>query len=178
MRKGSHIFALVILLLLSMAGCSQEGEQGPRLLKEGEKAPDFLLPSLEGKKVSLKDMAGKKTLIVFWATWCPSCKEELKSLDRTYRKYKDMGFNILAINIYDSKKMVEGYVKRYDLTFPVLLDREGDVAERYLVFAIPIAYMVDERGIIRERFIGGLPERDVMDLLREYWSIEGADGKA
>lgn len=167
-----QVYTSIVLILLSLLGCSNREGGEPLLLKEGVKAPDFTLPDLQGRKISLGDMAGRDTLIVFWATWCPSCKEELKVLDATYKKYGKEGFNLLAINLFDDPEIVKEYMNRNGLTFPVLLDREGAVADRYLVYAIPIGYMVDREGLIRKRFIGGIPEEEIATLLKEYWSIE------
>ncbi len=167
MKVGVLYLSLTLSLSL-LWGCSPDRGEG-MLLKEGVKAPDFTLPDLEGREIGLqKDMAGRDTLIVFWATWCPSCEEELKILDKAYREYGEKGFNLLTINVYDDPDMVRRYVERRDLSFPVLLDTEGKVAERYQVYAIPIGYLLDGDGRIRKRFVGGIPEEEVSRLISEY----------
>ena len=54
----------------------------------GKPAPDFSLPALGGKKVSLAESKGKAVFLNFWATWCPPCKEEMPAMERLYQRYK------------------------------------------------------------------------------------------
>ena len=64
----------------------------------GQKAPDFTLIDLAGKSVSLSSQRGKVVVLVFWAPWCPPCKEELQSLNKLYQAYRSRGLVVLAVS--------------------------------------------------------------------------------
>ena len=62
-------------------------------------APEFTVPGLTGGPIALSDFRGKVVFLNFWATWCPPCKQEMPSMERLYRRYKDRGFTVLAVSI-------------------------------------------------------------------------------
>jgi peroxiredoxin len=120
----------------------------------GTMAADFTLQSLDGESVTLSDLEGKVILINFWATWCHPCIIEMPSMEKIYRKYKDRGFTILAIDIMEKPETVRKFVKEKNLTFPILLDTKGDVKGKYRVSGIPNSYLVNKNGKLVGRFIG------------------------
>ena len=124
--------------------------------RRGSYAPDFQLKDLNGNKVLLKDFRGKVVLLNFWASWCPACREEMPSLEVIYKDYKDKGFEILAIDIMEDRKMVETFMEKMGLSFAALLDSDGKVSNDYRVVAIPTTFVIDRRGIIQRVFIGAV----------------------
>jgi len=83
---------------------------------------------------------------------------------------KDKGFNVVSINVYQDKDLVKDFAQELDLTFPVLLDKEGEVAEIYYVYGIPVSYVIDGSGLINDKHIGGLAEEEIMALIERHWS--------
>ncbi|SFC63865.1 Peroxiredoxin [Bacillus sp. OV322] len=160
------IAASVLILLITVAIVQamdngkekgKEGRQTSAGVKVGEEAPDFDLYTLEGKKVKLSEFKGKKLLINFWATWCEPCKEEMPHLEEFYKNSASNAV-ILAVNI-DPENDVEGYAQKMGLTFPILLDNQEKskaVNERYGVAAVPSSFLVDSKGVIRQKFIGAI----------------------
>ena len=129
-------------------------EKRQELAKEftQEPAPDFELVALDGQSYRLSDMRGKVVLINFWATWCGPCVKEMPVLVRLYEKYREAGFEILAISAETDKSKVSEFVKEHKLLFPVLL---GTKIERlYGVNGIPDNIFVDRSGNIRYRQFG------------------------
>lgn len=164
MKREISIF-LTILVAFFLTACSSKKGDLP-LLKQGSKAPDFVLTDLNGKVVNFKkDFYGKKVLLNFWASWCASCKEEMKALEEAYKASRDKGFNVIGINVYQDKEEVERFVHELGLTFPILLDREGDVAEAYNVFGIPVSYLIDSSGIVKEKYLGGLSQEELKEII-------------
>ena len=117
----------------------------------GKPAPDFSLPSLGGKKVSLSEFKGKAVFINFWATWCPPCKDEMPSMERVYREQKANGFEILAVSIDKGTKEVEAFRKEHGLSFPILLDPDMLVAAIYELAFVPTTYLIDRSGNVVHR---------------------------
>ena len=91
---------------------------------------DFSLEDIKGKVVKLSDQKGKVVVITFWATWCAPCLQELPHLNKFYKKYKDDGLTILAINTDgpDTFAQAKTIIKRKRLKIPILKDPEGEVA--------------------------------------------------
>ncbi|MBL8049606.1 MAG: TlpA family protein disulfide reductase [Anaerolineales bacterium] len=125
--------------------------------REGFLAPDFTLNTLDGSQITLSTLRGKIVVINFWATWCPPCRAETPALQNSFEQYKDVDIVILGIDLanQDSIDNVKNFVRDFTLTYPILLDIEGKVANLYQNNALPSTYFVDREGIIRTIIIGG-----------------------
>ncbi len=128
-------------------------------LNQGDLAPDFTLMTLDGEETTLSDHKGKKIILNIWASWCPPCKAEMPDMQRFYEEYggKDSDFEILAVNLTASEKKLEdvqNFAEEYNITFPILLDDEEEVAYRYQVSSIPSTFILNENGEVDIRFIG------------------------
>lgn len=127
-----------------------------------EKAPDFVLKDLQGRKFRLSENTGKPVLLIFGTTWCPYCRDEIPRLKDIYANYGKRGLVILNINIQESKKKVSRFADSYKLPYRVLLDEKADVAESYGVQGVPTMVLIDKKGMIvcrRCRSIEPLIER-------------------
>ena len=120
-------------------------------------APDFELKTLDGETVRLADLRGQAVLINLWATWCPPCRAEMKTLDKVYKEYKDEGFTILAVNMtyQDDLDAVLPFVQEAGLTYPILLDETGEMGKAYQMKSLPSSFFVNRDGTIHEVVIGG-----------------------
>jgi peroxiredoxin len=125
-------------------------------LHAGMPAPDFELPDLEGRPVSLADQRGSVVFINLWATWCAPCRKEAPALERLYRELKEQGFEILAISIDDEEDeaSVEAFRDEFALSFPILRDPERRAYAAYQATGVPETYVVDAEGLLSERFVG------------------------
>lgn len=96
---------------------------------------EFTLPDLDGNDVSLQKIIDKSNVVMlsFWATWCTPCKEEMKKMADLYDKYKDKGFEYVALNVDNQKSVakVKAFITSQGYTFPVLLDTDKHVFEGY-----------------------------------------------
>jgi thiol-disulfide isomerase/thioredoxin len=103
--------------------------------RKGFIAPDFTLSTLLNDPMQLSDIRGRPVLINFWASWCPPCKAEMPVLDKIYQLYKTNGLLILGINTtnQDSEKNASEFVSNLNLSFPILLDKNGKVTNLYQV---------------------------------------------
>jgi peroxiredoxin len=119
-------------------------------------APQVQFPTLAGETVSTADLRGKVVLVNFWATSCVSCVAEMPKIVETYEKYRDRGFETVAVAMsYDPPNHVLAYAVNNRLPFKVAFDPVGNVARSFGgVEATPTTFVLDRRGKIVERFVG------------------------
>lgn len=117
-------------------------------------AIDFTLPDLKGRKVRLKDLRGQVIFLNFWATWCVPCRAEMPAMEKLYREFKDKGLIILALNYREGPEQIKPFVDELQLTFPILLDRDGKVSDRYKVFGLPTSHLLGRRGEVLGTAVG------------------------
>lgn len=120
-------------------------------------APGFELKTMEGETVRLSDLRGQAVLVNLWATWCPPCRAEMKTLETVYNEYKGQGFTILAVNMthQDDRQAITPFIQEQGLTYPVLLDEAGEVARAYQMKSLPSSFFINRDGTINEVIIGG-----------------------
>jgi len=119
-------------------------------------AADFTLPALDGSESNLSDYKGKVVLLNFWATWCSPCLREMPGMEKLSQHFRDDEFVVLGIsNDQPShKKRVATFIKRLNLTFPVLLDSDGKVSEDFSVAGIPVSFLIARDGSILAHIVG------------------------
>lgn len=118
-------------------------------LQVGNVAPNFALRSLEGDVVRLSDYRGRRKVVLnFWATWCPPCKGEMPDFEEAYREHR-ANLVILGVNLAESPRTIRQFLRNdVHVTYPILLDSEGDVRSAYNLFAQPTTYFIDVEGRI------------------------------
>jgi len=131
-------------------------EAGIQTVSEGVNPIDFTLPALDGSRINLAQLKGKVVFLNFWATWCGPCRSEMPSMEAIYKKFKNRGFEILAVNLGDSKSKVAAFMHEQKLTFTALLDEESVTGSYYHIRAIPTTYIIDRRGFIIARLTGSI----------------------
>ena len=155
-------FLLVAALAISAAAQAQ--------LKQGQPVPAFDTRLLDGKVLGAEALKGKAVLVVFWATWCPTCQKELPQLQSLYEKHRDKGFEILALSIDADRFTVEEFWKDHDYRFPVAMRAPAHVQVFGPIKAIPALYLIDRRGVLRMTRVGGISqaqlEAQLLPLLR------------
>ncbi|WP_273835659.1 redoxin domain-containing protein [Guptibacillus sedimenti] len=130
----------------------------------GDQAADFTLETMEGKEVSLSDYEGQPVFLNFWATWCPPCEEEMPDIQQFSDEYGEE-VAVLSVNFTKfepNKEAIPKFVESHNLTFPILMDREGKVGENlYQVISMPTSFMIDREGVIRQKRVGPLTLKDM-----------------
>ena len=139
-----------VALFLPFAALDLLGHRDAMAAKDvrEEKAPDFVLKDLQGRKFRLSENIGKPVLLIFGATWCPYCRDEIPRLKDIYANYSKRGLVILNIDIQESKEKVSRFAESYKLPYRVLLDEKADVAESYGVQGVPTMVLIDKKGMI------------------------------
>ena len=159
-RRAHYVTILIVALTWVFVSADKTGASTAGKIpapREGFLAPDFTLQTVEGQTITLSELRGQAVLVNLWATWCPPCKAEMPAIQKMYEEYKDRGFVVLALDMtyQDSPSAVSPFIQEYGLTFPVLLDETGNVAEKYELRSLPSSFFIDRNGIIKEVVIGG-----------------------
>ncbi|MHB0881342.1 TlpA family protein disulfide reductase [Paenibacillus sp. SEL1] len=131
-------------------------------IKPGQRLPSMILKGLNGKTYDVGATRNKALVISFWASWCDPCRLEAPMLNELYSKYKD-DVDVYGINVtrYDRLEDVQRFSRSLDLQFPILLDEQGALFERFGGVAFPTHVMVDHHGQVREIIIGMLSEQEL-----------------
>jgi thiol-disulfide isomerase/thioredoxin len=117
----------------------------PRMIK---------LQNTAGRDVRLDDFQGKIVFLNFWATWCPTCRTEMPSMERLHRKLSGKDFAIVTVNIKETASQVKNFFEEHKLTFTALLDTTGGVSAEFGIGAIPTTFILDKGGQILGRISG------------------------
>lgn len=163
--KKIFIFILVLFPLL-LTSCGK----GPKVAVVGEIAPDFTLLDRKGTTWTLSELRGQVVFVNFWATWCPPCREEMPSMQRLYAKLPKDRFKMVAILNKDDPALADKFAAKFGITIPILNDQENNVGPRYGLTGLPETYIVDKKGVLREKFIGPAPwdSIGVTQMLMKY----------
>ena len=130
-------------------------------------APDFSLPTTDGRELRLNDFRGRPVFINFWATWCIPCRQEMPIIQQVFEERSKEGLAVLAVDMGETTGQVSFFARKYGLSFPLLLDENEEVSYTYEIFAIPSSFFVDSDGVIRAIKIGAFSsKRELEDQLR------------
>lgn len=142
-RTGMIVMALTLFFILGLAP-----NQGVGL--DISRAPDFTLPDLQSNSITLSSFKGQSSVILFfWATWCPHCTNQVSTLNTVYNDLLHKNIKLFAIDIEEDKAKVEKFVKEKMLAYPVLLDRDGKVSDKYGIVGIPTFVGINKDGAIK-----------------------------
>ena len=148
--------AALAIATLALAACGKS------------EAPASTFVLRDGSSQTTADMKGKVTLVNFWATSCTTCVAEMPQIVATYDKYKDKGYDTIAVAMqYDPPSYVVNFAQTRKLPFKVAIDNTGKVAEAWGdVKLTPTTYIVDKQGQIVKKYVGA-PNFDELHKLIE-----------
>ncbi len=116
-------------------------------------APDFKLPT-NNAPVQLSKLRGKIVYVDFWASWCRPCKTSFPWMINIKEKFKDLPFEIIAINLDKNKALADKFIRSQKVNFPIAYDPQAQVAETYNMEGMPSSYIIDAQGRLRIRYTG------------------------
>ena len=158
------ILALLVLCIIAVTlatGCTYI--QNIRSLYRGQ--PDeevviadgyennFTLEDIEGDEVSLSDFSPDVTVLNFWATWCPPCKQEIPDFIAAYNKYKDEGVRFIGVSNEDVAT-IKSFAGEYGINYILLVDRNSVIMNDWGIRAIPTTFILDGNGQIIYKNVG------------------------
>ena len=146
--NASSLRLLVLLAsLLFFPGLSPAVQQGQQLVP-------FKGTDMEGKPFDLAQSIGSKpVMLIFWASWCPTCKTEVPKINQLAEKYRSRGMEFVAVNVgfNDSVERANAFAQKTGMTYPAFFDGTGTIAEKYRLQGVPTVIIADKHGIIRFR---------------------------
>ncbi len=140
----------------------------PAIASVGATAPAFSLPTLDGTfTFTLGGSSARVFLLNFWASWCIPCRTESPELEKVYEQYRDSGLSVVGINsgLQDDPTAARDFVKKYGLTYPILLDKDDAVIHAYGVIGLPTSVFVNAQGQIMTIQAGGMDAATLKDIL-------------
>lgn len=126
------------------------------LLQLRPAAPDATFVTLDGARMTTRELQGKVVLVNFWATSCTTCIKEMPEVVKTHHRFSPRGFELLAVAMsYDPPQYVREYARQHQLPFKVVLDSGGTIAAAFdNVSLTPTAVLIDKDGRIMRRIVG------------------------
>ncbi|MBI5548636.1 MAG: TlpA family protein disulfide reductase [Deltaproteobacteria bacterium] len=141
------LLATAGLILLLAAGLGSK-PGAPVALAPGQAAPPFeLLPVGAGPAVTLSDPQGRPTVVNFWATWCPGCREEHSLLQKAAVALEGR-VRFVGIALDDAPQTVQRFLDEHGSSYPVALDPQSRTASQWGAIGLPQTYFLDERGVV------------------------------
>lgn len=173
-KKNRLIYRFSILLVLLGAvifALVSNLQADNTVYRVGDQAPDFQLRQInknnEVDTIQLSDLKGKGVMLNFWATWCKPCEAEMPYMQELYPEYKDKGIEIVAVSLDSTELVVDRFIDKYDLTFPIPHDTSGEIRDLYKVGPIPSTFFINPDGEIQEFVSGALTLESLESYLRD-----------
>jgi peroxiredoxin len=137
-------------LAAALAACNEP------IARKNEPAPELAVVDAQDRMVRLADLRGQVVVVNFWLSGCGPCLAEMPELDSVYRRHRAKGLEILAVNFGQRKNAIQETGRRTRVTYPLLADPLKIAMRRYGVFGAPTSFIIDARGVLRERIDGPL----------------------
>lgn len=129
---------------------------------------NFELPNISGEQTTLYNYLGKPVVLVFWATWCGPCNEEMPHLQNYYETKKDV--QIVTVNATDTEASIDTvtkYATKKGWDLPILMDETGDIRKRFGGFTIPTTIFLSANGEIVHEVYGPIDEQYIDNIINE-----------
>ena len=168
MKSALPIILTALFCAVILAGCGTMAQSCPKI---GDRAPDFTLPGIDGKNVSLSDYAGKPVVINTWSTSCIECKKEMPFFKDVLEQYGPRGLVFLSINTMDSINTTKNYLSQNGYDFTTAIDLKSVIYKQFCCpkNADPNTFFIGADGTIKSIKIGGFATKD--ELLNEVNKI-------
>ena len=164
-KQYLYFYLLFSLFILMQVACSEAP-----VVKIGDVAQDFTLPTLSGEEVTLSQFKGKNVFIFFWTQGCVFCQtDNIVHVNEIFLKGKKAGLEVFSINIAESKGDAREFVKQKGLIFPVLLDRDASVTrKKYGVYLVPTLFIIGKDGLIKGKAYGYMTNEALWEFVTPY----------
>ncbi len=169
MKKIVALLFILVLTVLAIYNNQKTTTGSPdQVAKVGFSAPYFTLQAFDNNQYKVSGKREKPVILNFWASWCGPCRQEAPDLKEIYLKYQDkLDFYAINLTSSDDVDSAKAFVQEFQLSFPILLDKTGEVADAYRVMSIPTTYFIDTDGIIQHKLIGAADKGSFEQYVKE-----------
>lgn len=162
MQKTFHL--VVILLLIAGVYLFVT----PRSACSATKMPAFELEDvMTGQSVNSDIFEGKSLLVIFFATWCPPCVQEIPNLIKLQEQYGENGFSVVALSVDQEKNVVQKMVERKSINYPVVMADDAVTRDFGGVYGIPTSFLVSKKGTVVKKYTGYIPHSVLVKDLKQ-----------
>jgi thiol-disulfide isomerase/thioredoxin len=182
-------FGLVLLFaatVLAASGCSGQASAGGTAAGKGyvsgdgtairfpagdrPAAPEVRGKTLDGGTLDVASLRGKVVVLNIWASWCPPCRKEAPTLERTYRQMRSQGVQLVGLNSRDVGDRARAFERTFSVTYPSIVDTDGVIQSRFrgkiAAATLPTTYIVDRNGKVAARANDMLTDVKLRELLQ------------
>ncbi len=155
---------LALVLISSAVACAKP--------EEVIYAPDFTLQNINGETISLSDFSDKPVMLIFWKINCAACKFQIPYTQAFYDEWSSDTIAVLTINVGDSIPAIQNYVTSLGISYPILLDTTGRVAQAYGIPGVPVTFFIDAQGILKAYKIGAFQsQEEIEDAFKSVFPV-------
>jgi cytochrome c biogenesis protein CcmG, thiol:disulfide interchange protein DsbE len=145
---------------------------------DGRPAPSFTLPALDGEgDISFSPPTENVVVMNFWASWCVPCRNEAPALQALWQQYGEQDIRFLGVVYRDPAAGARAFVEEFGITYPSVLDDDGQLASDYGVLGLPTTFVISPDGTIAFGFTGRIDEavlsRAIEDVLDRQTATPG-----
>ncbi len=148
MNRNKTLLQSLILLSAPLLVLLAPGVDAQEQVTPGVLAPDFTARSLsaDGLETLSVIAADKVVLLNFWASWCYPCLVEMPEFQKLYERFKDQGFTVVAVAVYDKSEPAKAFQDEHKFDFHVLFDHTEEAKKRYFVEVVPQTFLIGRDG--------------------------------
>jgi cytochrome c biogenesis protein CcmG, thiol:disulfide interchange protein DsbE len=152
LRRRNRVLTPVLIVLFFLTVPCIAGAD----LRIGDTVPSITLSGVNGTAARIPEsFRGKVVILHFWRIGCSSCRLEMPAMDVLYKQYRKKGLEILAVNVGQKKEVVRSFTTGLSVSYPLLIDPDEKGARLLGVTDVPRTYIIDRKGTVRYRILGG-----------------------
>ena len=149
--KTAAILISFFVLSFFLAQC----QRNQKVAKVGEPVADVELIDAQENKIRLSELKGSVVFVNFWASWCPPCIDEMPSIEALFRNLSgNQKFKMITILYRDDVNSITKSAREQGFTLPIYRDPDGFAAIRFGITGVPETFIIDKKGILRDKVIG------------------------
>lgn len=160
------VVGLVALLIIGIVFFQERQEIGN---EPGMIAENFSLPMHTQAQGELWDYRDDVIILNMWASWCEPCRDEMPDLMDLQADYEEQGLHVVTVNMQKTERTLQDapdFIDEVGITLPVFFDVDGEVADRYKIFAMPMTYIIDREGVIKHVIRGEVDYEGLESLIK------------
>jgi peroxiredoxin len=163
---------LAVAVLFALWGDALNPNKGLGRPLPGELAPSFSAPDIEGDEFRLLDYRGEVVVLNFWATWCAECEDEIPEFESIWREVGADGVQFVGVAMNDSVAAVSAVARDQNVSFPLIVEEEGQITSSYGVTGVPETFIIDQDGKVAFIHVGVVDSDTLMDELVELTKVD------